>query len=306
MKKALITVFAVAIVFAPAYGFGQTSIATSTDPGLTPDSPFYFLKVWKEQIQTFFKFGAENKARQYLHLSEIRLAEYERMIEKGKTEIAERTLEKYNKQLSRALDKIEELKEKKKDVGEFVDDLKEVSSKHLEVLERNFEKVPEVAKYGIERALDSVKKQIEEAKELEDEIDELGDDMDEDLDEDVDGNIVSENRSKERENVELKSQNNSGESGTATLTEVGGNLKISLNLTGAPTGINQPAHIHSGNCAEIGGVKYALKFPVNGVSETLFEGMSLSDLKAEEPLAINVHKSTAEPGMYVACGDLEL
>ena len=83
-------------------------------PGLTPDSPFYFLKSWEEKIQLFFTFGAENKAKQYLHLSEVRLAEYKKMIEKGKTEIAEKTLDKYQKQLDRALGKSRKSKRKRK------------------------------------------------------------------------------------------------------------------------------------------------------------------------------------------------
>ena len=63
-------------------------------PGATPDSPLYFLKTWKESIQTFFIFGFENKAKQYLHLADVRLAEYQKMIDKGKKKIAEKTLEK--------------------------------------------------------------------------------------------------------------------------------------------------------------------------------------------------------------------
>ncbi len=302
MKNLLISVFALAIILAPVAGFGKTSTATSTDPGTTPDSPLYFLKVWKEQIQTFFTFGAENKANQYLRLAEVRLAEYERMVEKGKTDIAERTLEKYESQLGRALEKIEELKADKEDVGEFLDDLKEVSDRQLEVLERNLEKVPEAAKKGIEQALESVKKQIEKAEELEDEIEELEDldDLDEDVDEDEDVDDGDEER------IELESQNNSGESGTAMLTEVGGNLRVSLNLTGAPAGVSQPAHIHAGSCENLGAVKYALNSPVNGKSETVLEGLSLDDLKSGGLFAINIHKSNAESGVYVACGDLDL
>lgn len=110
--------------------------------GLTPDSTFYFLKSSKELIQTFFTFGAENKAKQFLHLSEVRLAEYLKMIEKGKTEIAEKTLEKYKKQLNQALEKSN---------GQGTID-KEIL-KHQEVLKNALEKAPETTKPEIEKAI---------------------------------------------------------------------------------------------------------------------------------------------------------
>lgn len=128
------------------------------DPGTTPDSAFYFLKTWKEGIQTFFTPGAENKAKQFLHLSEVRLAEYNKMIEKGKTEIAQRTLDKYEKQLGRALEKAEKAKEKGKDVEELVTLVKEKTAKQQEALSRVLEKAPEQAKKGIEKAVEASKK----------------------------------------------------------------------------------------------------------------------------------------------------
>lgn len=137
--------------------FAFSALAETTDlpdSGLTPDSPFYFLKVWKESIQTFFTFGEENKAKQYLHLAEVRLAEYQKMMEKGKTEIAQRTLEKYEKQLNRALDKLNQAKEKGKNVDKVLETVSQAILKHQDVLLRVYEKVSEQAKKGIENALE--------------------------------------------------------------------------------------------------------------------------------------------------------
>lgn len=102
--------------------------------------------------------------------------------------------------------------------------------------------------------------------------------------------------------IQLAAQNNSGESGTATLKEKDGKVTVSLKLTGAPN-IIQPAHIHMGSCAALGAIKYPLSFPVGGVSDTLLD-VSLAQLKSEFPLAINVHASTTDAGTYVSCGDL--
>jgi len=103
--------------------------------------------------------------------------------------------------------------------------------------------------------------------------------------------------------VNLATQNSSSESGTATLTEVDGIVKVALKLTGAPAGVKQPAHIHVGACPDVGAVKYPLTSPVDGVSETMLD-VTLAQLKSELPLGINVHKSAAEAKVYVSCGDL--
>lgn len=103
--------------------------------------------------------------------------------------------------------------------------------------------------------------------------------------------------------ITLSSQNNSGESGTATLTDVNGKTGVVLALTGAPSGVTQPAHIHTGSCAAIGGVVYPLTFPVNGKSETTLN-VTIDELLKKLPLALNVHKSAAEANVYVACGDI--
>lgn len=104
--------------------------------------------------------------------------------------------------------------------------------------------------------------------------------------------------------VTLATQNNSGEQGTAELKSEDGKTKVELMVTGAPADIAQPAHIHLNSCATIGGVKYPLTNVVNGKSETMID-VSLDELLAMLPLSINVHKSAAEAGIYVACGDIK-
>lgn len=149
----------IAISFLAAVSF--THAADIYKPVITPDSPFYFLKTWRDSIQTFFTIGAENKAKQYLHLSEIRLAEYNKMVEKGKEDIAKKTLEKYENQLNRAVVNAEELKQKGKDITDLTQSIEKTTSKHLEVLQRNLEKAPEQAREGIQNAITNSSKQIE-------------------------------------------------------------------------------------------------------------------------------------------------
>lgn len=103
--------------------------------------------------------------------------------------------------------------------------------------------------------------------------------------------------------VVLEVQNDSGVSGSATLTEVDGNTLVELDLAGSPEGVAQPAHIHAGSCAEIGDVVYPLESAVGGLSETTLN-VALATILEGLPLAINVHQSAEEVDIYVACGDL--
>ncbi len=103
--------------------------------------------------------------------------------------------------------------------------------------------------------------------------------------------------------VTLAEQNNSGQSGKAVITEVNGKAKVIVNIPGKPGTEAQPAHIHLSSCATIGAVKYPLTSITNGASQTTLD-VSLDQLLAQLPLSINVHKSSTEASVYVACGDL--
>jgi hypothetical protein len=103
--------------------------------------------------------------------------------------------------------------------------------------------------------------------------------------------------------INLVSENKSGESGTATLQEVNGKVVVSVMVNGEVNGVTQPAHIHVGGCPGVGAVKYPLTSVVGGLSSTVLN-VTMDELKAAGPLAINVHKSVAQSGVYVACGPL--
>jgi Cu/Zn superoxide dismutase len=103
--------------------------------------------------------------------------------------------------------------------------------------------------------------------------------------------------------VKLTPQNNSGESGTATLTSAGANqTKVTLDVSGAPS-TNQPVHIHKGTCDKLDPKPaYPLSPLVNGKSETTVNA-SLADLQ-KGGYAINGHKSAQEVATYAFCGNI--
>jgi len=102
----------------------------------------------------------------------------------------------------------------------------------------------------------------------------------------------------------LAPQNDSGEHGTATLLQGTNGLIVRLRLAGAADGVDQPAHIHKGTCSKLDPKPlYALKTVSGGISQTTLPNVSLADLMKGD-YAINVHKSTKEVAVYVACGNI--
>ena len=103
----------------------------------------------------------------------------------------------------------------------------------------------------------------------------------------------------------LSAQNNSGQDGIAFLTETNeGSARVDLSVSNFPSGVEQPAHIHLGSCANLGTVLYPLANVKEGISETVLD-VSLDEVLARVPLAVNVHKSVTEVGVYVSCGDIQ-
>lgn len=103
--------------------------------------------------------------------------------------------------------------------------------------------------------------------------------------------------------VQLTPQNNSGEKGTATLTEAGAKTKVVVAVTGAPKGVGQPLHVHKGTCAKLDPAPaYGLTTLTDGKSETTID-VPLMNLQ-QGGFAINGHKSAQDAKTYVFCGNI--
>lgn len=104
--------------------------------------------------------------------------------------------------------------------------------------------------------------------------------------------------------IKMVAQNDSGENGTATLTQVADGVRVSVKLDGTPKDVPQPTHIHVGNCGHINKApEYPLASTTNGESLSTVKGVQLADL-LKGTYAINVHKSGTDLGTYVSCGNI--
>ena len=156
------------ITSALLFSLGPVVLAQETefpDPGLTPDSPFYFLETIIEEIGTFFTFGDLKKAERYATLAAERLVEAKAVVEKGKPELVEKTLERYEMQLQNSIARAEKAQAKGKNTEKVMAMVGKATSKHLEVLAEVYEKVPEEAKPAVENAMEASLKGHEKAVE---------------------------------------------------------------------------------------------------------------------------------------------
>lgn len=104
--------------------------------------------------------------------------------------------------------------------------------------------------------------------------------------------------------VQMKALNNSGETGTATLTQEAKGVKVEVAIKGAPAS-SQPTHIHPGTCSKLNPAPEAPLSPLeNGKSVTVLSGKKLSDFTGGK-FAINVHKSSNDLKTYVSCGEIK-
>ncbi len=105
--------------------------------------------------------------------------------------------------------------------------------------------------------------------------------------------------------IPMKALSDSGENGTAVLTQQDDGVHVAVTLKNAPKDTPQPTHIHIGTCGNINKApEYALLNTVDGKGDSVVKGVKLSDLTAGK-YAINVHKSGDDLATYVSCGDIK-
>lgn len=93
------------------------------------------------------------------------------------------------------------------------------------------------------------------------------------------------------------------QTGTAFIFEEGGVAFVGIQIAPGAAGVLQLAHIHVGDCPGVGAITSPLASVLDGFSFTILS-MSKAELLAGN-FAINVHKSAAEAGLYVSCGEVE-
>src|SRR3989338_11378061 len=113
--------------------------------GILPDSPIYGIKRFWESVQITFAGGDVAKAKLKYRFAEKRLAEASEMLKAGKSQHLEKMLKEYETELQEANDDTEKATAAGKKIDEIVGLAGNKTSKHLAVLNRLLDKVPETA-----------------------------------------------------------------------------------------------------------------------------------------------------------------
>lgn len=114
----LICILALTFCFGgAAYAQGEEGLP---DPGITPDSPFYFADKWAKQFALMFTFKAENKVQKALQYAEERLAEVDAMLARNRFREATEANNEYQNYLAIATQYTERARNKGIDTSETV------------------------------------------------------------------------------------------------------------------------------------------------------------------------------------------
>lgn len=103
--------------------------------------------------------------------------------------------------------------------------------------------------------------------------------------------------------IAMHGLNGSGQDGTATLTAVGDQVRVTVHLTGEPANASEPAHVHFGRCPIIRAIPAYNVGPVVDNMATSLVQLTWKEITSGR-YVVNVHESTAQLGRYVSCGDI--
>ncbi len=179
-KILLIVLFVTALALTPVLSFAQEgeeaqpaqisleetgAEAEIESPGILPDSPFYGLKLFTERLRLALTFNEKAKIRLKLKLAERRLAEAERMALRNKTQVVQRLVKRYEVRLKEAEEVRERLRARNMTAEDVDEWMNRTTNKHIYVLRRVLQHMPEQARPGIQTALQRTEENRERIRE---------------------------------------------------------------------------------------------------------------------------------------------
>jgi len=119
-------------------------------PRLLPDSPFYFLKGWKEKVELTLATSPEKQVAKRMEIANRRLSEAKALLEE-KPDLAASVMAEYQDELVVLQEKVAQLPEEKADW--LKQHLAEVNWEHYQAMWEMYQSAPEPVQEKIEEAL---------------------------------------------------------------------------------------------------------------------------------------------------------
>lgn len=153
-----------------------------SDPNILPDNPFYFLKEWIRNIQSFFTFNPVKKAQLKEKFVNEKLIEVKKMVEQNKTrEKVEKAIQNYRvemKEAKRVTEKIRETAEENEQIGKFLDKFIQHQILHQQILQKletqvpqeTFQKIKQVREEHLEKFGEIINKLQENKEQLQERL----------------------------------------------------------------------------------------------------------------------------------------
>lgn len=139
-------------------GFTAAAPDDLPNPGLTPDSPFYFVEQSVEKLEIAIAkspvIGSDElEAKVRANNAAERISEAQKLSEKNKTKKVDKLMEQYDEQMTKS----SELANRSRNARNLSAQIEEVQGSQVERLEQLRERLPEESRRGIDKAIENAK-----------------------------------------------------------------------------------------------------------------------------------------------------
>ncbi len=140
----------------------ETAIGDVTDPGILPDSGFYFMKSWGRNLQVMFAGSETERATLMLRYTNEDALALKKMYEQDKYDVGAKHAGQYALQLQNTVQAMEQVRTRQgQDASEeLVDKLEQNYLRQQAVLLSVLEKAPDAAQNGILNAIENSNKHV--------------------------------------------------------------------------------------------------------------------------------------------------
>jgi hypothetical protein len=106
------------------------------------------------------------------------------------------------------------------------------------------------------------------------------------------------------ETIKMHALNNSGQNGTATITDLGGGkVRVGVKIANEPASASEPSHVHFGHCPEIKAIPAYNVGPILKGKATSTVYLSWAQINSGK-YVVMVHQSAQAMGTYETCGNI--
>jgi hypothetical protein len=160
-RKALV----LTLITATLLLFSLSSVSAQTiddvsDPGILPDSPFYFLQDWWQDVRLFFTTNPTAKAELNLKYASQDVLAYQQLAQTANQELLDKIMNRYQNRIKEANNWMSQAKEQGSDISKTANKLKDSTKKQVEVLAAVYNQAPETARKGLKTVIENTSKEV--------------------------------------------------------------------------------------------------------------------------------------------------